>query len=196
MPRVRKQLYRCRSCGRPSWENPTPHASPSARREEILHASQEREPLAWPEEHLRGFSHNRVHLDQKKGAQLSPLCTTLLAPEPEDPTSTMLELDERMARLCSKKRTPPGCGWPFAERADRWSLLPLGIGAGKTCQRLWEAIPSEYRQGHCKTRLFESLCFCHPGGAAYSCGPARPEKRLTWSAGTTPYESRWPVLCA
>jgi hypothetical protein len=25
----------------------------------------------------------------------------------------------------------------------------LGIGARKTCQRLWEAIPQEYRQGHC-----------------------------------------------
>src|SRR5256714_6808156 len=100
------------------------------------------------------LSGHRLQLDHKKGAQLPPLSTTLLASEPEDPTSTMLELDERMARLCSKRRTPPGCGWPFAERADRWSLLPLGIGAGKTCQRLWEAIPSEYRQGPCKTRLF------------------------------------------
>ncbi len=27
----------------------------------------------------------------------------------------------------------------------------LGIGARKTCQRLWEAIPQEYRQGHCFT---------------------------------------------
>src|SRR6266513_5405884 len=40
-----KQLYRCRSCGRQSRENPTPHAYPQARREEILHASQERSSL-------------------------------------------------------------------------------------------------------------------------------------------------------
>src|SRR5438034_10900080 len=40
-----KQLYRCRSCGRQSRENPTPHAYPPARREEILHASQERSSL-------------------------------------------------------------------------------------------------------------------------------------------------------
>jgi insertion element IS1 protein InsB len=33
-------------------------------------------------------------LDQKKVAQLSPLSTTLLAPDPEDPTATTLELDE------------------------------------------------------------------------------------------------------
>ena len=40
----------------------------------------------------------------KKGAQLPPLWTTLVAPDPEDAASTILELDERMARLCSKKR--------------------------------------------------------------------------------------------
>ena len=40
-----KQLYRCRSCGRQSRENPTPHAYPQARREEILHAYQERSSL-------------------------------------------------------------------------------------------------------------------------------------------------------
>jgi hypothetical protein len=40
-----KQLYRCRACGRQSRENPTPHAYPHARREEILHAYQERSSL-------------------------------------------------------------------------------------------------------------------------------------------------------
>ncbi len=40
-----KQLYRCRACGRQSRENPPPHAYPEARREEILHAYQERSSL-------------------------------------------------------------------------------------------------------------------------------------------------------
>jgi transposase-like protein len=40
-----KQLYRCRACGRQSRENPTPNAYPEARREEILHAYQERSSL-------------------------------------------------------------------------------------------------------------------------------------------------------
>jgi len=40
-----KQLYRCRACGRQSRENPTPHAYPTARHEEILHAYQERSSL-------------------------------------------------------------------------------------------------------------------------------------------------------
>ena len=40
-----KQLYRCRACGRQSRENPTPHVYPEVRREEILHAYQERSSL-------------------------------------------------------------------------------------------------------------------------------------------------------
>jgi hypothetical protein len=43
---------------------------------------------------IAGLSHHRIQLDQKKGAQLPPLQITLLAPDPEDPASTTLELDE------------------------------------------------------------------------------------------------------
>jgi transposase-like protein len=40
-----KQKYRCHGCSRRSRENPTPNAYPEARREEILHAYQERSSL-------------------------------------------------------------------------------------------------------------------------------------------------------
>jgi transposase-like protein len=40
-----KQKYRCRACGRQSRENPTPHVTPQARREEILRAYQEHRSL-------------------------------------------------------------------------------------------------------------------------------------------------------
>lgn len=40
-----KQLYRCHACGHQSRENPTPHAYQESRREEILHAYQERSSL-------------------------------------------------------------------------------------------------------------------------------------------------------
>src|SRR5258707_15783036 len=40
-----KQVYRCHACGRQCRENPTPHAYPEARRQEVLHASQERSRL-------------------------------------------------------------------------------------------------------------------------------------------------------
>jgi hypothetical protein len=80
-----KQLYRCRACGRQSRENPTPHAYPEARCEEILHASSRTQHSAWPHPHLWRLAHHRLQLDQKKVAQLPALCTTLLAPDPEDP---------------------------------------------------------------------------------------------------------------
>ena len=40
-----KLKYRCHGCGDRSRENPTPNAYPEARREEILHAYQERSSL-------------------------------------------------------------------------------------------------------------------------------------------------------
>ena len=40
-----KQKYRCRACGRQSRDNPTPHVTSEHRREEILHAYQERSSL-------------------------------------------------------------------------------------------------------------------------------------------------------
>jgi IS1 transposase len=102
MPRVRKQLYRCRACGRQSRENPTPHAYPEALREEILHASQERSSL-------RGLTRTDCAslvppypIESKKVAQLPPLQTTLLAPDPEDPASTTLELDELWSFVLKK----------------------------------------------------------------------------------------------
>jgi len=89
-----KQKYRCHACGRRIRENPTPNAYPEARREEILHARPRTQQSAWPHPHVWGLSSHRVQLDQKKVAQLPPFSTTLLAPDPEDATSTILELDE------------------------------------------------------------------------------------------------------
>src|SRR5258708_4494214 len=97
-----KQLYRCRACGRQSREKPTPHAYTETRREEILHASARTQQSARPHAHLWGLSHHRIQLDQKKGAQLPPLQITLLAPDPEDPASTTLELDELWSFVLKK----------------------------------------------------------------------------------------------
>jgi hypothetical protein len=70
-------------------------------------------------------------IGSKKGAQLPPFHTTLVAPNPEDAASTILELDERMARFCSKKRTTLGFGSPYAVRRVKWSALPWEIEANR-----------------------------------------------------------------
>ena len=51
---------------------------------------------------IAGLWHDRIQLDQKKGAQLPPLQITLLAPDPEDPASTTLELDELWSFVLKK----------------------------------------------------------------------------------------------
>ena len=137
-----KQKYRCHACGRRSRENPTPNAYPEARREEILYAYQERSSL-------RGLTRTdcaslapRCRVGSKKGAQLPRLCTTLLTPHPEDLTSTTLELDERMGRLCSKKPIRSGYGLPCVARRDRWSRMRWVIGANRRANVCGRAFPS------------------------------------------------------
>jgi hypothetical protein len=77
-----KQNYRCHAYGRRSRETPSPNAYPEARREEILHAYQEREPLAWPHAHLWGLSQRlarfvRMTLSFSKSELMHEACLPL-----------------------------------------------------------------------------------------------------------------------
>jgi insertion element IS1 protein InsB len=86
----------------------------------------------------------------KKVAQLAPLCTTLVAPDPEDPTSTTLELDELWSFVLKKAHE----SWIWIAlccKTRQVVAYSLGDRSKKTCQCLWEAIPDNYRQGHCFT---------------------------------------------
>ena len=67
-----------------------------------MHASSRTQELAWPHAHVRGLWCSRVEWDHKKGAQLAPLRTPLLAPDREDPTSTPKELDVRWSCVLKK----------------------------------------------------------------------------------------------
>jgi insertion element IS1 protein InsB len=96
------------------------------------------------------FAHNRVQLDQKKVAQLPPLHTTLLAPDPEDPTSTTLELDELWSFVL-KKANDSWIWIALCRKTHQVVSYAIGDRSKKTCQRLWEAIPDIYRAGHCFT---------------------------------------------
>ena len=145
--------------------------------------------------HIWRLSHDRVQLDQKKVAQLPPLRTTLLAPDPEDPTSTTLELDERMARLSSKKRTTAGFGLPCAARRVKWWLMRLGIGAkrrvnacGRPFQRAIVLVTASRLSGQ---RIRRSSL-----RSSIQQWAKRREKPLTWSAGITPCGNDSPVLSA
>jgi hypothetical protein len=72
--------------------------------------------------------------------------------------------------------------------------MPLEIGAGKTCQRLWEAIPQEYRQGHCFTDFLRVDASVIP--EEQHTAAKKPEKPPMLSAGITRCANASPVLCA
>jgi transposase-like protein len=67
-----KQKYRCRACKRQSRENPTPHAYPEERREEILRAYEERSSLRGLERTF-GVSRASVISWIKKGRKAASL---------------------------------------------------------------------------------------------------------------------------
>lgn len=67
-----KQKYRCHVCQRQSRENPTPHAYPDKRREEILRAYEERSSLHGLERTL-GVSRNTVIAWRKKSRKAPSL---------------------------------------------------------------------------------------------------------------------------
>jgi insertion element IS1 protein InsB len=181
MPRARKQKYRCHACGRRSREHPTPHAYPQARREEILHASQERSSL-------RGLTRTDCAslgqlspVGSKKGAQLPPLRTTLLAPDPEDPTSTTLELDELWSFVL-KKANHSWMWMALCRKTRQVVASAIGDRSKQTCQRLWESIPDSSRAGHCFTDFW----------AAYQAViPQEQHTAVGKETGETAHVERW-----
>jgi len=114
--------------------------------------------LAWPHSHIWGLSHHRVKLDQKKVAQLPPFHTTLVTLDPEEAASTILELDELWSFVL--KKANDSWIWIALGRQTRQVVgYALGDRSKQTCLRLWESIPSAYRQGHCFTD-FWGYCRC------------------------------------
>jgi IS1 family transposase len=60
--------------------------------------------------------------------------------------------------------------------------MPWAIAACRTGQRLWEAIPEEYRQGHCETSFW----------AAYAAVIAEePHTAVGKETGETAHVERW-----
>jgi insertion element IS1 protein InsB len=120
-------------------------------------------------------------LDQKKVAQLPPLRTTLVAPDPEDPTSTILELDELWSFVL--KKAHDSWIWIALCRKTRQVVAyAVGDRSKKTCQRLWEAIPQAYRQGHCFTdflRVYTSVI------------PEEQHTAVGKESGETAHVERW-----
>jgi insertion element IS1 protein InsB len=120
-------------------------------------------------------------LDQKKVAQLPPLRTTLLAPDPADPTSTTLELDELWSFVL-KKANDSWIWIALCRQTRQVVAYAVGDRSKKTGQRLWEAIPKGYRHGHCFTDFW----------AAYPAViPEEQHAAVGKETGETAHVERW-----
>ncbi len=120
-------------------------------------------------------------MDQKKVAQLPPLSTTLVAPDPEDAASTTLELDELWSFVL-KKANQIWVWIALCRKTRQVVAYALGDRSKHTCQRLWEAIPSAYRKGHCFTDFW----------AAYQAViPDEQHTAVGKETGETVHVERW-----
>lgn len=106
---------------------------------------------------------------------------TLIAPDPTDPASVTLELDELWSFVA--KKTNQSWIWiALCRRSRQVVAYAIGDRSQATCRRLWNAIPAAYRSGHCFTDFW----------AAYQA--VIPEEQHTpvgKESGQTAHVERW-----
>jgi insertion element IS1 protein InsB len=142
-----KQKYRCHTCGRRSRENPTSNAYLEARREEILHASQERSSLRGLT-HTFGVSRATVSSWITKSSATSSLTDHPARPGPRGSHFRDTGPGRTDGSFVLKKAHDSWMWIALCRKTRQVVAYAVRDRSKKTCQRLWEAIPQEYRQGH------------------------------------------------
>ena len=117
----------------------------------------------------------------KKVAELPPLSETLVRPDANDPESTIMELDELWS-FVFKKANKVWIWIALCRKTRQVVAYAVGDRSKNTCQKLWNAIPEEYRMGHCFSDFW----------SAYQA--IIPEEQLTQvgkETGETAHVERW-----
>jgi insertion element IS1 protein InsB len=117
----------------------------------------------------------------KKVAELPPLSETLVKPDANDPESTTMELDELWSFVL-KKANKVWIWIALCRKTRQVVAYAVGDRSKNTCQKLWDAIPEEYRTGHCFSDFW----------SAYQA--IIPEEQLTQvgkETGETAHVERW-----
>jgi len=172
-----KQRYQCKDCGRSSREDPQPQGYTEEERERILRAYQERSSLRGLTRTF-GVSRNTVSSWLKKKDELQPELSTTLLPAPGSAT---LELDE----LWSFVRSRNNKQWIWiALCRDTRQIVAYYVGdrSEASCRRLWERIPSEYRQAHIYSDFWAAYQAVLPADQHTACGK---------ESGQTSHVERW-----
>jgi insertion element IS1 protein InsB len=114
-------------------------------------------------------------------AQLPPLSTTLVDLGPDEASSLVLELDELWSFVV--KKANERWVWIALCRTTRQVVAyAVGDRSKRTCLRLWQAIPSTYRQGQCFTDFWASY---------QAVIPEKHHRAVGKETGETAHVERW-----
>lgn len=127
------------------------------------------------------FLATRLRRGCEKRGQLPALSSIVLSPNPQDPASSDLELDEVWSFVGSKKQEV--YVWVALCRSTRQIVgVALGDRSRATCWRLWIPIPLVYRTGFCFTDFWLAYQTVIPDGEYVACGK---------DSGQTNHIERW-----
>jgi IS1 family transposase len=117
----------------------------------------------------------------KKEMTLPDLQETLIAPDPAEPTQSVLELDELWSFV--RKRVNKRWIWIALCRATRQVVAyVVGDRSAATCRKLWEQIPVAYRHAHCYSDFWEAYQLVIPSAQHTAVGK---------ETGLTAHVERW-----
>lgn len=117
----------------------------------------------------------------KKETTLPELQETLIAPDPAEPATMVLELDELWSFVL--KRANKRWIWIALCRATRQVVAyVVGDRSRATCQKLWKQIPTAYRRAHCYSDFWEAYQLVIPAEQHTAAGK---------ETGLTAHVERW-----
>ena len=86
---------------------------------------------------------------------MPPLSETLIKPDANDESATLMELDELWSFVF--KKVNQAWIWIALCRKTRQVIAyAIGDRSSETCRKLWNSIPKEYREGHCYTDFWQA----------------------------------------
>jgi insertion element IS1 protein InsB len=112
---------------------------------------------------------------------LPELSETLVEPDPAEPATSVLELDELWSFVL--KRANKRWVWIALCRATRQVVAyTVGDRSRATCRKLWEQIPANYRAAHCYSDFWEAYSLVIPTEQHTAVGK---------ESGLTAHVERW-----
>jgi len=112
---------------------------------------------------------------------LPELTETLVEPDPAEPATSVLELDELWSFVL--KRANKRWIWIALSRATRQVVAyVIGDRSAATCEKLWQQIPMTYRSAHCYSDFWEAYQLVLPSQQHTAAGK---------ETGFTAHVERW-----